>query len=259
MASSHTPRQNHLLAALPELDYATLLPHLDLVPMPLGHVVSESWGQLRHVYFPTTAIVSRLYYGANRGSSEVTMVGNEGMIGIALFMGGDSIPSRAVVAKAGFGYGLAGHVLQQELNGCGALQRLLLLYMQATLTRIAQTAECNRHHALNQRLCRWLLATFDRLPPGEDIVMTQEIIAGLLGVDREGLARTVTDLQRAGLIACHGCHISLLDRAGLESRSCRCYTVAKKEWDRLFPAQGLSANVPLRFESDEYRLTGLLC
>jgi hypothetical protein len=131
--------------------------------------------------------------------------------------------------------------------------------MQAALTRIAQTAECNRHHAPNQRFCRWLLATFDRLPTGEDIVMTQEIIAGLLGVDREGLARTVTDLQRAGLIACHGCHITLLDRAGLESRSCRCYTVAKKEWARLLPAQGISANAHIPFESDECRLTGLMC
>jgi CRP-like cAMP-binding protein len=234
MPSASEPRQNHLLAALPTTDFERLLSHLELVPMPLGHVLYESGAQMHHVYFPTSAIVSLLYVMEDGASAEIGVVGNEGIIGVALFMGGETMPNRAVVQSAGQAYRLPGQVLKQEFNRSGELQHLLLRYTQALLTQMAQTAVCNRHHSLDQQLCRWLLLSLDRLPANE-LVMTQELIANMLGVRREGVTEAAGKLQVAGLIEYRRGHITVLDRPGLETRACECYAVVKKESDRLLP------------------------
>ena len=202
--------------------------------MPLGHVLYESGSELRHVYFPTTAIVSLLYVMEDGASAEIAVVGNEGVIGVALFMGGETMPNRAVVQSAGHAYRLPGQLLKQEFNRSGELQHLLLRYTQALLTQMAQTAVCNRHHSLDQQLCRWLLLSLDRLPANE-LVMTQELIANMLGVRREGVTEAAGNLQKDGLIEYRRGHITVLDRPGLEARACECYAVVKKEFDRLLP------------------------
>ena len=234
LPQAHSPRQNHLLAALPAQDLARLSAHLELVPMPLGHVLYESGSELRQVYFPTTAIVSLLYVMIDGASAEIAVVGNEGIIGVALFMGGETMPNRAVVQSAGHAYRLRGQLLKEEFNRSGQMQHLLLRYTQALLTQMAQTAVCNRHHSLDQQLCRWLLLSLDRLP-SEELVMTQELIANMLGVRREGVTEAAGDLQRAGLIRYQRGRITVLDRTGLEARACECYGVVKKEFDRLLP------------------------
>ena len=234
MPSVHEPNQNHLLAALPPEDYARLLPALEQVSMPLGEVIYESGVLIRHVYFPTTAIVSLLYVMEDGASAEIAVVGNEGVVGVSLFMGGETTPSRAIVQSAGDAYRLKGQLLKDEFYRAGPMQRLLLRYTQALLTQMAQTAVCNRHHSLDQQLCRWLLLSLDRLPSTE-LVMTQELIANMLGVRREGVTEAAGNLQRAGLIEYSRGHIAVLDRPGLEARACECYAVVKKEFDRLLP------------------------
>jgi CRP-like cAMP-binding protein len=234
MRSPHTPKQNHLLAALPADEYARLLPDLELTPMPLGRVVYESGGQLSHVHFPTTCIVSLLYVMEGGASAEIAIAGNEGLIGISLFMGGESTPSRAVVQSEGYGYRLKASVLKKEFALGGPLQYLALRYTQALITQMAQTAVCNRHHSLDQQLCRWLLLSLDRMETN-DLVMTQELIANMLGVRREGVTEAAGHLQEAGLIQYSRGHITVLDRVGLEHRVCECYAVVKKEFTRLLP------------------------
>lgn len=235
MSDLHSPRQNHLLAALPDTEYQRLLPSLELVELPLGEVIYESGDQLRHAYFPTDCIVSLLYVLASGESAEIAVVGNEGIIGLALFMGGDTMPNRAVVQSSGWGYRLRAPLVQQEFNRNGPLLRLLLRHTQALITQMAQTAVCNRHHSVDQQLCRWLLLSLDRLP-GDQLTMTQELIANMLGVRREGVTEAAGKLQRAGLIDYHRGHITVLDRQGLEVRVCECYQVVKTEFDRLLPA-----------------------
>ncbi len=232
MTTSHDPNQNHLLAALPMAEFERVLPHLEVVPMMLGETLYEPGGQLRHVYFPTTAIVSMLYIIESGLSAEIAGVGNEGVLGIALFMGGDTTPSSAVVQTAGHGYRLSGKVLKEEFNRGGLMQRLLLRYTQALVTQMCQTAACNRHHSIQQQLSRWLLLTLDRLPSNE-LVMTQDLIASALGVRREGITEAAGNLQRAGLISYRRGHISVLERPGLEAHACECYGVVKKELTRL--------------------------
>jgi CRP-like cAMP-binding protein len=234
MPSPHRPRQNHLLAALPTADFKRLLPHLELMPTPLGDVIYESGSQLSHVYFPTTSIVSLLYVMEDGASAEIAVVGNEGIIGIALFMGGESTPSRAIVQSAGYAYRLKAQLLKQEFNRAGPVMHLLLRYTQALITQMAQTAVCNRHHSVDQQLCRWLLLSLDRLTSNE-LTMTQELIANMLGVRREGVTEAAGKLQRAGLIEYNRGRITALDRPGLEARCCECYAVVKKEFDRLLP------------------------
>lgn len=235
MPASHDPRENHLLRALPAEVSERLFPHLELVPMPLGDVLYESGSALRHVYFPTTSIVSLLYVMADGASAEIAVVGNEGMVGVALFMGGETTPSRAVVQSAGHAYRLKGQILKEEFHRATALQYLLLRYSQALLTQMAQTAVCNRHHSLDQQLCRWLLLSLDRLPSNK-LNMTQELIANMLGVRREGVTEAAGKLQVLGLIRYSRGHITVLDRPRLEARCCECYQVVKKEFDRLLPA-----------------------
>ena len=197
-------------------------------------MIYESGSELRHVYFPTDSIVSLLYVMVDGASAEIAVVGNEGIIGVALFMGGETMPNRALVQSAGHAYRLKGQLLKEEFNRSGGLQHLLLRYTQALLTQMAQTAVCNRHHSLDQQLCRWLLLSHDRLH-SDDLVMTQELIANMLGVRREGVTESAGNLQRAGLISYHRGHITVLDRAGLEARACECYAVVRKEFDRLLP------------------------
>jgi CRP-like cAMP-binding protein len=235
MSAAHDPRQNHLLAALPPADFERFRSGLELVSMPLGEALYESGSQQRRVYFPTTAIVSLLYMLADGASAEIAVVGNEGIIGVSLFMGGETTPSRAVVQSAGHAYQLTGKLLKEEFTRGGAMQHLLLRYTQALLTQMAQTAVCNRHHSLDQQLCRWLLLSLDRLS-GNELVMTQELIANMLGVRREGVTEAAGNLQDAGLIRYSRGRITVLDRAGLETRTCECYAVVKKEFDRLLPA-----------------------
>jgi len=232
MASPHSPNQNQLLAALPTEEFERLAAHLELIPMRLGDTLYEPGGQLQHVYFPTTAIVSLLYVFESGASAEIASVGNEGMLGIALFMGGNTTPSSAVVQTAGHGYRLPGKLLKEEFGRGGPMQHLLLRYTQALLTQMCQTAACNRHHSIEQQLCRWLLLTLDRLPSNE-LVMTQELVASALGVRREGITEAAGNLQRAGVIRYRRGHISVLHRAGLETRSCECYAVVRKELTRL--------------------------
>jgi CRP-like cAMP-binding protein len=234
MTTPHSPTQNRLLAALPEAEFVRIAPHLQLVPMLLGDSLYEPGGQLQHVFFPTTAIVSLLYVMESGASAEIAGVGNEGMLGIALFMGGDTTPSSAVVQTAGHGYRLPGRVLKEEFNRAGQMQQLLLRYTQALLTQMCQTAACNRHHSIAQQLCRWLLLTLDRLPSNE-LIMTQELVANALGVRREGVTEAAGHLQTAGCIRYRRGHIAVLDRSGLEARSCECYQVVKTEFDRLLP------------------------
>lgn len=229
-----SPLQNHLLAALPACEYDRILPHLEHVNMVLGDVLYESGAQMRHVYFPTSSIVSLLYVMEDGASAEIAVVGNEGVVGVSLFMGGETTPSRAVVQSAGNAYRLKGQTLKTEFYLAGPMQRLLLRYTQSLLTQMAQTAVCNRHHTLDQQLCRWLLLSLDRLHSSE-LIMTQELIANMLGVRREGVTEAAGNLQRAGLIEYHRGHITVLDRPGLEARSCECYAVVKKETDRLLP------------------------
>jgi CRP-like cAMP-binding protein len=234
MPVPHTPRQNHILAALPEEIYKRLLPHLEHVSMPLGDVLYESGIQMRHIYFPITSIVSLLYVMENGASAEIAIVGNEGFVGISLFMGGESALSRAVVQSSGEAFRLPGRILKDEFERGGPLQHLFLRYTQALLTQMAQTAACNRHHTLDQQFCRWLLLSIDRLP-SDELIMTQELIANMLGVRREGVTEAAGNVQKAGLISYQRGRIAVLDRPGLEARACECYAVVKKEFDRLLP------------------------
>ena len=231
---SPDPTENHLLACLPDTEWQRWLPELERVEMPLGQVLYESGGTLSHVYFPTTAIVSLLYVMENGASAEIAVVGNEGIVGISLFMGGDSTSSRAVVQSAGLGLRLKAQIMKDDFNRAGPVLHLLLRYTQALITQMAQTAVCNRHHSLDQQLCRWLLLSLDRLR-GNELVMTQELIANMLGVRREGVTEGALKLQQAGLIRYARGHITVLDRDGLEKRTCECYVVVKKEYDRLLP------------------------
>ena len=231
-SEGHTPKQNRLLAALPAEIFERLSPHLELIPMPLGEVLYEFGGQLHHVYFPTTTIVSLHYIMENGASSEIAGVGNEGVLGISLFMGGNTTPSQATVQTAGYGYRLKARLMMEEFDRAGPMMRLMLRYTQALMTQMSQTAVCNRHHSVEQQLCRWLLTTLDRLPSNE-LTMTQELIASMLGVRREGITETAGNLQRAGLISYRRGHITVINRMGLEKRACECYSVVKKEFHRL--------------------------
>jgi CRP-like cAMP-binding protein len=228
------PRQNHLLAALPADAYACLLPELTPIAMPLGWVLYESGGHPGYLYFPTSCIVSLLYVTESGASTEVGLAGNEGLVGISLFMGGGTTTSRAVVESAGAGYRIRVGVLRREFETRGALHRLALCYTQALITQMAQTAVCNRHHAVDQQLSRRLLLSLDRRP-GNELTMTQEQIAGTLGVRRESVTAAASRLQAAGLIRYARGHITVLDRPGLEQRACECYGVVRKEYDRLLP------------------------
>lgn len=232
MSIAPSPNQNHLLAALPTDEFEPLAAQLELVLMPLGQMLYEPGSQLQHAYFPTSCIVSLHYVTESGASAETAGVGSEGVVGVSLFMGGDTTSSSAVVQTAGHAYRLERHKLLLEFNRAGLLQRLLLRYTQALLTQMAQTAVCNRHHTLEQQLCRWLLLTLDRLPTNE-LIMTQELVASMLGVRREGVTEAAGKLQRAGCISYRRGHIAVLDRSGLETRACECYAVVKKEMSRL--------------------------
>lgn len=232
MPALHEPRRNHLLAALPPEEFERIAHHLESVEMPLGQVIYESGAHQGYVYFPTTAIVSLLYVMEDGASAEIAVVGPEGIVGISIFMGGDTTPSRAVVQSAGAGYRLRAPLLKTEFNRGGPLLTLLLRYTQALITQMCQTAVCNRHHSVEQQLCRWLLLMLDRLPSRE-LVMTQELIANMLGVRREGVTEAAGDLQRAGWIRYSRGRITVLDRPALEKQVCECYAVVKSEFDRL--------------------------
>lgn len=232
MVPAHCTTQNHLLAAFPTSEYERLAPDLELVPMPLGMVLSESGGRMQHFFFPTSCIVSLLYVLKDGSSAEIGVVGNEGVVGVSLFMGGQTTPSRAVVRSAGHGYRVRAGLLMQEFDRAGPVMRLLLRYTQSLITQMTQTAVCNRHHSVEQQLCRALLLSLDRMS-GTSLTMTQELIASLLGVRRGGVTEAAGDLQRAGLIRYRRGHIEVLDRAGLEKAVCECYAVVKVEFDRL--------------------------
>jgi CRP-like cAMP-binding protein len=234
--SSQENRFNQLLEALPNDEWMRWQPHLEKVQMPLGQVLYESGRTMDYVYFPITAIVSLLYVLENGASAEIAIVGNEGIVGISLFMGGDSTPSRAVVQSAGQGFRLYAQTMKDEFNRVGPVLHLLLRYTQALITQMTQTAVCNRHHSLDQQLCRWLLLSLDRLK-GNELVMTQELISDMLGVRRSSVSDASLKLQSAGLINYQRGRISVLDRKGLEKRSCECYAVVKKEYSRLLPAR----------------------
>ena len=231
---SPDPQKNKLLAALPAAEFERWLPMLEWVDMPLGHVLYESGKTLSHIYFPITSIISLLYVMENGASAEIAVVGNEGLVGVSLFMGGGSTPSRAVVQSAGAGFRLKAEDMKAEFDCGGPVLHLLLRYTQALITQMSQTAVCNRHHSLDQQLCRWLLLSLDRLS-GNELVMTQELIANMLGVRREGVTEAAVSLQSAGLIRYARGRINIIDRPGLERRSCECYAVVKKEYDRLLP------------------------
>ena len=235
MPPDSNPKRNKLLACLPDAEWERWLPLLEEVDLPLGKVLYESGATLRHVYFPTTAIVSLLYVLENGASAEIAVVGLEGLVGISLFMGGGSTPNRAVVQSAGKGFRLSSHLMKEEFNRSRPVMHLMLRYTQALITQTSQTAVCNRHHSLDQQLCRWLLLSLDRLPSNE-LVMTQELIANMLGVRREGVTESALKLQRAGLIRYSRGHITVLDRPALEARACECYAVVKVEYDRLLPS-----------------------
>jgi len=232
MPLPYSPNQNHLLGALPTEEFDRLSAHLKLVPMPLGEVLYEPGEQLQYAYFPTTSIVSLHYVMESGASAETAGVGNEGMVGIALFMGGDTTPSSAVVKTAGHGYRLERRVLKQEFDRAGLFQRLLLRYTQALMTQMTQTAACNRHHSVEQQLCRWLLSTLDRVP-SQELIITQELVASMLGVRREGITEAAGKLQLDGFIRYRRGHIAVLNRSGLESRACECYAVVRAELNRL--------------------------
>ena len=229
------PKLNQLLVSLPDAEWLRWKPQLERVKLELGQVLYEAGGLQSHVYFPTSAIVSLLYVLENGASAEIAVVGREGLVGVSLFMGGQSTTTRAVVQSAGEGYRLRASGMQTEFNRAGPVLHLLLRYTQALITQMSQTAVCNRHHSLDQQLCRWLLLSLDRLD-GNDLVMTQELISNMLGVRREGVTEAALSLQRAGLIDYARGRIKVLDRAGLEQRSCECYAVVKAEYDRLLPA-----------------------
>jgi CRP-like cAMP-binding protein len=233
-AAHPDPLQNRLLAALPADVRSRWLPALEPVDMPLGTVLYESGMSMSHVFFPATSIASLLYVLKDGASAELAVVGHEGIVGISLFMGGETTPSRAVVQSAGHGFRMPGQMLKEEFGRSGPVLHLLLRYTQALITQMAQTAVCNRHHALDQQLCRWLLLSLDRLPSNE-LVMTQELIANMLGVRREGVTEAAANLQRAGLIRYRRGHITVLDRPGLEQRTCECYAVVQREYRRLLP------------------------
>lgn len=235
MAELANPKQNHLLDALLSAEFDRLSPNLELVEMTLGQVLYESGGMLEHVYFPTNSIISLLYVMENGSSAEIAVVGNEGILGISLFMGGETTSSRAIVQSSGHAYRLKAQLLKDEFNRGGPVQRLLLRYTQALITQMAQTAVCNRHHSVEQQLCRWLLLSLDRLAT-DQLTMTQELIANMLGVRREGVTDAAGKLQRDGLINYSRGRITVLDRPKLEKRSCECYQVVKAEFDRLLPA-----------------------
>jgi CRP-like cAMP-binding protein len=235
MNAEADPRKNRLLAALPADDWRRWQAELEAVDMPLGQVLYESGSTLSHVYFPTSAIVSLLYVMENGASAEIAVVGREGVVGVALFMGGETTPSRAVVQSAGLGFRLASQTIKSEFDRSHPVMHLLLRYTQALITQMAQTAVCNRHHSLDQQLCRWLLLSLDRLS-GSELHMTQELIANMLGVRREGVTEAALKLQKAGLIQYARGRILVLDRPALERRSCECYAVVKTEYDRLLPA-----------------------
>jgi CRP-like cAMP-binding protein len=235
MEQTQNPHLNHLLDALLKADYDRLYPSLELVKMPLGEVLCESGDLLNHVYFPTTSIVSLLYVMENGASAEIAVVGNEGMFGVQILLGGDTTPSQAVVQSEGYVYRMKAQLLKNEVARAGPLQRLLLRYTQALITQMSQTAVCNRHHSVEQQLCRWLLLSIDRLS-GNELNMTQELIANMLGVRREGVTEAAGALQNLGLISYSRGHIKVLDRKGLEAKSCECYQVVKDEMDRLLPA-----------------------
>ena len=228
----HNPTQNSLLAAMSPAAFERWKPHLEYIEMPLGEVLYESGERLEHVYFPTTSIVSLLYVLMDGGSAEIAVVGNEGLLGISLFMGGETTPSRAIVQSAGFGYRLNSRLLKDEFNRGGSTMHLLLRYTQALITQMAQTAVCNRHHSVDQQLCRWLLLSLDRLSTNH-LIMTQELIANMLGVRREGVTEAAGKLQRAKIISYKRGHIEVLDRRRLEAAVCECYAVVKTEFDRL--------------------------
>ena len=234
MRATPDPSKSHLLKALPPEEWQRWLPQIEHVELALGKVLYESGTQMTHVVFPTTAIVSLLYVMESGDSAEIAVVGNEGLVGISLFMGGGSTPSRAVVQSAGMGYRLRAAAIKEEFNRAGPAQHLMLRYTQALITQMAQTAACNRHHSLDQQLCRWLLLSLDRLQ-GNDLVMTQELIANMLGVRREGVTAGALKLQEAGVIRYARGHIHVIDRAALEARTCECYGVVKKEYERLLP------------------------
>lgn len=252
-AAPASPQQNHLLAMLPPEALERLLPNLELVDMPLGMVLYESGDTLRHVYFPTDSIVSLLYVMENGASAEISVVGNDGVIGVALFMGGESTTNRAIVQSAGSAYRVSGKRFKEEFNRHGEMLHLLLRYSQALITQMSQTAVCNRHHSIDQQLCRWLLLSLDRLS-GSQLAMTQELIANMLGVRREGVTEAAGKLHRLGVIDyCRGL-ITVLDRDKLEHLCCECYEVVKRETDRLLPyktgrAAKAQASVPQRTES----------
>ncbi len=243
------PHQNRLLGALPASDYERIAPHLELIPMPLGSVLYESGTRMRHVYFPTTSIVSLLYVMEDGASAEIAIVGNEGILGISLFMGGNTTPSRAVVQSAGHGFRLKADLMKDEFGRFGPTMHLLLRYTQALITQMAQTAVCNRHHSIDQQLCRWLLLSLDRLSSNE-LSMTQELIANMLGVRREGVTEAAGKLQDAGLIKYSRGRITVFDRPGLEARACECYQVVKRESDRLLP------RIAVRLANEPGRTTG---
>ena len=232
MVAPHSPKQNHLLAALPASEFERIAPHLELVTLKLGEPLYESGGKLKHVYFPTNSIVSLLYVMQDGASAEIAVVGNEGILGISLFMGGETTPSRAVVQSEGVGYRLRARILKQEFNRGGPMMHLLLRYTQALITQMSQTAVCNRHHSVDQQLCRWLLMSIDRLA-SDELTMTQELIANMLGVRREGVTEAAGKLRDAGIIEYSRGHIKVLDRPKLEAHVCECYAVVKKEFDRL--------------------------
>jgi CRP-like cAMP-binding protein len=234
MADTPDPKRNHLLAALPPAEWLRWAPRLEPVELPLGKVLAESGGAFNHVYFPTTVVVSLLYVTADGASAEIGIVGNEGLVGIAIFMGGSTTPSRAVVQGAGLAFRLGASLVREEFTRSHPVMHLLLRYTQALITQMAQTAVCNRHHTLDQQLCRWLLLSLDRTQ-GNELLMTQELIANMLGVRREGVTEAARRLQLAGLINYARGRIRVLDRSGLEARACECYAVVKQEYARLLP------------------------
>lgn len=235
MLSIHNPRQNHLLDALLQTEYDRIASDLEYVEMPLGEVIYESGELLQHVYFPIDSIISMLYVMEDGASAEIAVVGNEGILGISIFMGGETTPSRAVVQSAGYGYKLKAQLLKNEFNRAGPVMRLLLRYTQALITQMSQTAVCNRHHTIEQQLCRWLLLSLDRLT-SDELSMTQELIANMLGVRREGVTEAAGKLQRAGLIDYRRGRIKVLNRPAIEARVCECYQVVKTEFDRSLPS-----------------------
>jgi CRP-like cAMP-binding protein len=236
MKQPSNPLTNDLLAALPDTEWLSWQPQLEKVELKLGQVLYESGSTMYHVYFPTNAIVSLLYVMENGASAEIAVVGHEGVVGVSIFMGGGSTPSRAVVQSAGWGFRLRSAAIKEAFERSSPVMHLLLRYTQALITQMAQTAVCNRHHRLDQQLCRWLLLSLDRLT-GDEVIMTQELIANMLGVRREGVTESALSLQKAGLISYARGHIRVLDRAGLKARTCECYDVVKKEYERLLPIQ----------------------